>query len=159
MDIHMEIGALTMSFVDQTMQPFEFEIAMKNLVITKIRIKFPGILRLWIIFPLDEKLNGWTSKAQALHVRKFLEGQGYDMGPVRVYQDNLTCMALVARGRSGSEKTRHIDIGYFWVKERVDEGEATIEHKGMEAMYANLLTKPLQWGQFEREREMLTGWQ
>ena len=81
------------------------------------------------------------------------------MGPVRVYQDNLSCMALVARGRSGADKTRHIDIRYFWVKERVDKGEATIEHKGMEAMYANLLTKPLQGGQFDREREMLTGWQ
>ena len=75
------------------------------------------------------------------------------MGPVRVYQDNLSCMALVARGRSGADKTRHIDIRYFWVKERVDKGEATIEHKGMEAMYANLLTKPLQGWQFERERE------
>ena len=96
---------------------------------------------------------------QALHVKKFLEGQGYDKGPVRVYQDNLSCMALVARGRSGAEKTRHIDIRYFWVKERVDKGVATIEHKGTEAMYANLLTKPLQGGQFEREREMLTGWQ
>ena len=44
-----------MLFVDQTMQPFEFEIVMKNLVITKVCIRFPGILRLWIIFPLDEK--------------------------------------------------------------------------------------------------------
>jgi hypothetical protein len=79
---------------------------------------------------------------QALHVRKFLEGQGYDMGPVRVYQDNISCMALVARGRSGAEKTRHIDIRYYWVKERVDKGEAPIEHKGTEKMYANLLS----WG-------------
>ena len=37
-------------------------------------------------------------------MRKFLEGQGYDMGPVRVYQDNLSCMSLMARGRSGTEK-------------------------------------------------------
>ena len=47
-----------MLFVDQTMQPLEFKIIMKNLVITKDCIRFPGILRLWIIFLLDEKLNG-----------------------------------------------------------------------------------------------------
>ena len=45
------------------------------------------------------------------------------------------------------------------MKERVDKGKATIEHKGTEAMYANLLTKPLQGKHFERERGMLTGWQ
>ena len=45
-------------FVDQTMQPFEFEIVMKKFVITKVGIRFPGIFRLRIIFPLDEKLNG-----------------------------------------------------------------------------------------------------
>ena len=58
-----EIGALTMLFVDQTMQPFEFEIVIKNFVITKVGIRVPGIFRIWIILPLDEKLNGWTSKA------------------------------------------------------------------------------------------------
>ena len=47
-----------MLFVDQTMQPSEFEIVMKKLVITKVGIRFPGIFRLWIILPLDEKLNG-----------------------------------------------------------------------------------------------------
>ena len=47
-----------MLFVDQTMQPFEFKIVMKNFVITKVGIRFPGIFRLWIVLPLDEKLNG-----------------------------------------------------------------------------------------------------
>ena len=47
-----------MLFVDQTTQPFESEVVMKNFVITKVGIRFPGILRLWIILPLDEKLNG-----------------------------------------------------------------------------------------------------
>lgn len=34
-------------------------------------------------------------------------------GAVTAYQDNLSCMAMVARGRSAAEKTRHIDIRYF----------------------------------------------
>ena len=47
-----------MLIVDQTMQPFEFEIVMTNFVITKVGIRFLGIFRIWIILPLDEKLYG-----------------------------------------------------------------------------------------------------
>jgi hypothetical protein len=67
-------------------------------------------------------------------------------------------MALLARGRSGGERTRHIDIRHSWMKERVDEGEATIMHKGTSELYANVLTKPLQGSQFVYERGCLTGW-
>jgi hypothetical protein len=69
-------------------------------------------------------------------------------GAVTVYQDNMSCMAMVVRGRSAAEKTWHIDIRYFWVKERVDEGEVKIEHLGTERMYANVLTKSLQGGHY-----------
>jgi hypothetical protein len=68
----------------------------------------------------------------------------------------MSCMALVERGRSAAQRTRHIDIRYFWVKERVERGEAIIKHLGTKDMYANLLTK--QGAQFIAEREALTGW-
>ena len=67
-------------------------------------------------------------------------------------------MALVARGRSAAEKTRHIDIRYFWVNERVEKGEVLVEHLGTERMYANVLTKSLQGAQHDREVKMLTEW-
>jgi hypothetical protein len=67
-------------------------------------------------------------------------------------------MALIARGRSGAERTRHISIRYFWTKERVDLGEMRVVHKGTKEMYANVLTKPLQGSQFAYERDSLTGW-
>jgi hypothetical protein len=49
-------------------------------------------------------------------------------------------MVLLATG----ERTSHMDIRYFWMKERVDKGEATIVHKMTSELYANMLTKPLQ---------------
>ena len=98
------------------------------------------------------------SANQGLHMRNFLTEQGYDCKPVTVYQDNMSCMALIERGRSGAEKTRHIDIRHFWMKELVTLGEAVIKHKGTADMYANLLTKPLQGSQFASERDALTGW-
>ena len=98
------------------------------------------------------------SANQGLHIRNFLIEQGYSCKPVTVYQDNMSCMALIERGRSGAEKTRHIDIRHYWLKERVTRGEAIIKHKGTVDMYANLLTKPLQGSQFVSERNALTGW-
>lgn len=98
------------------------------------------------------------SANQGLHIRNFLIGQGHTVGPMTVYQDNTSCMALVDRGRSGAERTRHISIRYFWLRERVDKKEATVVHKGTAEMYANLLTKPLQGAQFAYERGCLTGW-
>ena len=68
-------------------------------------------------------------------------------------------MALIARGQSGAERTRHVAIRYFWVKERVDNNEMRIEHKGTKEMYANVLTKSLQGSQFVYARECLTGWE
>jgi hypothetical protein len=100
-----------------------------------------------------------NSANQGLHSRQFLIAQGYKMGPVILYQDNLSCMAMLARGRSGAERTRHIAIRYYWTKERVDSGEIKIIHKGTKEMYANLLTKPLQGSQFVYERTCLTGWE
>jgi hypothetical protein len=69
----------------------------------------------------------------------------------------MSCMALIERGRSGAERTRHIDIRHYWLKERVMNGEAVVKHMGTVDMYANMLTKPLQGQQFLSEREALTG--
>ena len=80
------------------------------------------------------------------------------MGPVTLYQDNTSTMALVARGKPGAERTRHIDIRHFWLAHRVKNKEFVIEHMGTAEMYANVLTKPLQGAQFVYERQCLTGW-
>ena len=62
----------------------------------------------------EAELIGLSDSAnQGIHTRMFLVNQGYTIGPVTVYQDNMSCMALIDRGRSGAEKTRHIVIRYF----------------------------------------------
>ena len=83
--------------------------------------------------------------------------QGYDIGPIYVFQDNKSTMALIERGRSGAEKTRHTDIGYFWMMEQISAGIAVVTHLGTELMYANVLTKPIQAGHFKRESDLLMG--
>ena len=98
------------------------------------------------------------SAAQAIHLKNFVTEQGYSVGPVVIYQDNLSCMALMKRGGPGSERSRHINIRHFWVAERVANGDVVIEHLSTNLMHANVLTKPVQGAHFERERMGLTNW-
>ena len=95
---------------------------------------------------------------QGILLRNFLVEQGYKMGPVVVYQDNMSTLALVRRGRPGSERSRHINIRYFWLKEKVNDGEIKLQHMPTKEMCANLLTKPVQGQQFVTELQDLTGW-
>ena len=99
------------------------------------------------------------SANQGHYMRNFVMSQGYDVGPVVIYQDNTTCMALVKRGRSEAERTRNISVRYFWLRENVEKGEVIIRHKGTKDMYANVLTKPLQGAHFLHVRKCLTGWE
>jgi hypothetical protein len=99
------------------------------------------------------------SATQAIHLRNFVQAQGYEMGPVVIYQDNLSCMALMKRGGPCSQRSRHINIRHFWVKDRVDDKEVEIRHLGTKEMgRANVLTKPVQGAQFVAERFDLNNW-
>jgi len=107
----------------------------------------------------ESELVGLSNSASlAIHQRNFVIAQGYEVGPAIIYQDNLSCMALMKRGGPTSERSRHIDIRHFWLKEKVDGKEIIIEHLGTEHMMANVLTKPVQGAQFEKERFGLTNW-
>ena len=96
---------------------------------------------------------------EPFHVRRMLIAQGYSPGPIVLYQDNLSCMALIAKGRAGSGKTRHISIRYYWIKQHVDSGDVIVMKLATEEMPANILTKPLQGSQFRYERKLLTNWE
>jgi hypothetical protein len=107
----------------------------------------------------EAELVGLSDTAtQAIHLRNFIVAQGYSVGPAVIFQDNMSTMALMKRGGPGSERSRHINIRYFWLSEKVASKEVTIEHLGTDDMFANILTKPVQGAQFIRERQGLTNW-
>ena len=95
---------------------------------------------------------------QVIWTRDFLEQQGYDVGPAKLFQDNMSTIALAGKGQSTAERTRHIAIRFFFVKDRVDAGEIVIEYLPTEEMVADILTKPLQGDLFRRLRRLLLNW-
>jgi hypothetical protein len=99
------------------------------------------------------------SLGQVIWSRDFLVEQGYTMRPADVFQDNLSTMALAAKGRSTSERTRHVHIRYFFVKDRVASGEVCIKYMPTKLMLADILTKPLQGDLFRAMRKELLNWE
>jgi hypothetical protein len=67
-------------------------------------------------------------------------------------------MNLVEKGRSTSERTRHINVRYYFIKDRVDTGEINIQHLSTDEMTADILTKPLVGSQFKRLKSKLLNW-
>ncbi len=94
---------------------------------------------------------------KGFHMRRFILNQGHNIGPVTLYQDNLSTMALIDKGKSTSGRTRHVDIRYFWIKERIESGEVIVKHMGTTNMIADAMTKPLQGSEFTRERPYKLG--
>jgi len=98
------------------------------------------------------------STNQIIWVRNFLEEQGYHLPPAKVYQDNMSTIALIKNGKSGSDKTRHIAVRFFFVADKVKNGEIVIEYLNTGEMLADILTKPLQGSLFEKLRNQLLNW-
>ena len=96
--------------------------------------------------------------SQIIWSRDFLIGQGYELPATVVYQDNKSTMSLIDKGRSTSERTRHINVRYYFIKDRVDSGEIHIQHMPTDDMTADILTKPLVGSQFRRLKTKLLNW-
>jgi hypothetical protein len=69
----------------------------------------------------------------------------------------MSTIHLVNNGRSTSPATRHIAVRYFFLKSRLESGEATIEHCPTEHMEADVLTKPLQGSLYNRLAASING--
>ena len=62
--------------------------------------------------------------------------------PLKLYCDNKS-VVLYSNNNRSSTKSKHIDIKFLVVKERVQSGQISIEHLGTNAMIADSLTKGL----------------
>jgi hypothetical protein len=90
---------------------------------------------------------------QVLWTRYFLEAQGYEVRDNKIYQDNQSTMLLAKNGRASSGKrTRHINIRYFFVADRVKSGEVSIDYCPTGEMLGDFFTKPLQGVAFKKFR-------
>ena len=65
-------------------------------------------------------------------------------------------MLLMTNGRfSSGKKTKHIQVKFFFIKDRIDDGEMIIVKCPTEGMWADILTKPLHGKAFRVMRSNL----
>jgi hypothetical protein len=94
-----------------------------------------------------------------LWVKMFMEAQGYTIDESYLEQDNESAIKLEKNGRSSAgAKSRHIDIRYFWIKDRTQAHGISIRHCPTLHMLADFFTKPLQGALFRKFRDIILGY-
>jgi hypothetical protein len=93
---------------------------------------------------------------QALWTKYFLKEQGYGCDECIINQDNTSAMLLEKNGRSSSSKrTRHINIRYYFIADKIKNGEVKVQYCKTGDMVADFFTKPLQGLQFTTFRNYI----
>jgi len=96
------------------------------------------------------------SMAQVLWTRHFLAAQGEYIPTTTVYQDNKSTILLAENGKASSGKrTKHLDVRYFFVTDKIKKGEVKIAYCPTQDMLGDFFTKPLQGTQFVRMRSKI----
>ena len=96
--------------------------------------------------------------SQTIWTKNFIEAQGFTIERNEFFQDNMSAMKLEQNGRiSVGQKSRHINIRYFFIKDRIAEGDIVLIHCPTEIMIADFFTKPLQGSLFIKFRDIIMG--
>ena len=89
----------------------------------------------------------------------FLQAQGYEITNNVLYQDNQGAILMERNGRnSWTGNSRHINIRYLFVKDRIDKKELVVEYCPTYLMVADFFTKPLQGRMFKIFRDIVMGY-
>ena len=95
---------------------------------------------------------------QLIWTRYFLKEQEYIIHGNVIYQDNQSAIVLEKNGRrSISKRTRHINIRYYFITDRILKQEASVEFFPTLDMIGYYFTKALQGSQFRRFRNIILG--
>lgn len=88
----------------------------------------------------------------------FMEAQGYPIEQNILLQDNKASILLAENGkRSSSERTRHMNIRYYYLTDEIKRGNVQIEYCPTDDLSADYFTKPLQGEKFRKLKAMIMG--
>ena len=93
---------------------------------------------------------------QIIWTNYFLEWQGYECNNTILYQDNKSTILLAKNGKfSSGKRTKHINIRYFFITDRIENGELEVQYCPTDNMVADFFSKPLQGSKFTEFRNMI----
>jgi hypothetical protein len=90
--------------------------------------------------------------------RYFMKAQGYDVKDSVLFQDKKTSILLEKNGKaSSSKRTKHTNIQYFFITDRVSNEEVSVVWCPTGDMIGDYATKPLQGALFRKFRDHIMG--
>lgn len=89
-----------------------------------------------------------------LNIFDFVRAQGYNAKFV-IGQDNMSTIQLITNRDNVSMRTKHINVRYFWLREKYLANEFVITHVPTGLMLADVLTKPMQGSMLRRFVKLL----
>ena len=90
-------------------------------------------------------------------LRFFLLEQGYKKAEtIIILQDNQSAILLEQNGiLSSTKRTKHLNVRYFFIKDKIDSKEVRVEWCPTDKMIADYLTKPLSGDKFKQFRNKI----
>jgi hypothetical protein len=98
---------------------------------------------------------------QVMWCKEFLAAQcdgKYGNKAAVLFQDNMSAIHLLNHESNNSDRTRHVNIRYYWIRDKVESNDINIVYMPTEDMVADIMTKPLQGEKFRRLRSLLLNW-
>ena len=91
---------------------------------------------------------------QVMWIKSLFSELGYNIGPVDLMVDNKGAIFL-AKNPAQEKRSKHIDIRYHYVRERVEEQDVLVKHVPTDEQLADILTKNLTWVKFKELRDQI----
>ena len=93
---------------------------------------------------------------ELLWLRQLTEELGeYDGKAIEIFEDNQSCIAL-ANENGYRARSKHIDVRYHAVRERITMKEIKLTYCSTDVMIADIFTKPLPKTKFQKMRSHLS---
>ena len=91
----------------------------------------------------------------AINVLNIITCQGIQVKSLIIEQDNKSTLAMISNGRATGPTSRHINIRFFWLNDRLASGEISMRYIPTADMTADLLTKHMEGSSFYKHRNTM----
>ena len=91
---------------------------------------------------------------EVLWLQRFLQELGLYQDLVTINIDNKGVIDY-ANNAQFSQRTKHIDIKHYFIRDYIEKGEIKLAYVASEANIADILTKSLDRARFEKLRELI----
>ena len=107
----------------------------------------------------EAELVGFNNMStMILWTKLFMEEQGYEVKKNILYQDNKSTILLEKNGKKSSgQRTRAINIRYFFMANQIECGNLEVEYFPTKEMIGDYMTKPLQGSLFKNFKKTIMG--